>query len=58
MPVGEALRQKRMVVVNDIEALTEPHFKREALVRGFRSQMAMPLTVDEQAFGEAPRAPS
>ncbi|HEX3846571.1 MAG TPA: EAL domain-containing protein [Steroidobacteraceae bacterium] len=50
-PVGEALRQKRMVVMNDIEASTEPLLKREALVRGFRSQMAMPLMVDEQAVG-------
>jgi diguanylate cyclase (GGDEF)-like protein/PAS domain S-box-containing protein len=50
-PVGEALRQKRMVVVNDIEAAAEPHLKRAALVRGFRSQMAMPLMVDDQAVG-------
>ncbi|HEX4242492.1 MAG TPA: EAL domain-containing protein [Steroidobacteraceae bacterium] len=50
-PVGEALRQKRVVVVNDIEASTEPLLKREALVRGFRSQMAMPLMVDDQAVG-------
>jgi diguanylate cyclase (GGDEF)-like protein/PAS domain S-box-containing protein len=50
-PVGKALRQKKMVVVNDIEADPNAAFKREALARGFRSQMAMPLIVDNQAIG-------
>ena len=50
-PVGKALRQKKMVVVNDIEADPNAAFKREALARGFRSQMAMPLVVDNQALG-------
>jgi diguanylate cyclase (GGDEF)-like protein/PAS domain S-box-containing protein len=50
-PVGEALRQKKMVVVNDIEAASEPLLKQAALARGFRSQMAMPLTVEGQAVG-------
>ncbi len=50
-PVGWALRQKKMVVVNDIEASSQRVLKREALARGFRSQMAMPLLVDDQAVG-------
>ena len=50
-PVGRALRQKKMVVVNDIEADPNLAFKREALARGFRSQMAMPLVVDNEALG-------
>jgi diguanylate cyclase (GGDEF)-like protein/PAS domain S-box-containing protein len=50
-PVGKALRQKKMVVVNDIEADPSAAFKREALARGFRSQMAMPLVVDNQSLG-------
>jgi diguanylate cyclase (GGDEF)-like protein/PAS domain S-box-containing protein len=49
--VGEALRRKKMVVVNDIEAAAEPLLKQAALARGFRSQMAMPLTVEDQAVG-------
>jgi diguanylate cyclase (GGDEF)-like protein/PAS domain S-box-containing protein len=50
-PVGEALRQKKMVVVNDIDAAAQPLLKQEALIRGFRSQMAMPLMVEDQAVG-------
>jgi diguanylate cyclase (GGDEF)-like protein/PAS domain S-box-containing protein len=50
-PVGWALRQKKMVVVNDIEASSQRLLKREALAHGFRSQMAMPLLVDDQAVG-------
>jgi diguanylate cyclase (GGDEF)-like protein/PAS domain S-box-containing protein len=48
-PVGESLRQKKMVVVNDIEAASHHLLKSQALARGFRSQMAMPLIVDDQA---------
>jgi diguanylate cyclase (GGDEF)-like protein/PAS domain S-box-containing protein len=50
-PVGKAIRYKKMVVVNDIE--TDPHtvFKREALARGFRSLIAMPLMVADQVEG-------
>ena len=50
-PAGEALRQRKMIVVNDIEADPQAVLKTEALARGFRSQMAMPLMVDEQAVG-------
>ena len=49
--VGRALRQKKMVVVNDIEADPNAIFKNSALVRGFRSLMAMPLMVDDAAVG-------
>ena len=49
--VGRALRLKKMVVVNDIEADPTAVFKNSALVRGFRSLMAMPLMVDDQAVG-------
>lgn len=50
-PVGKAIRYKKMVVANDIE--TDPHtvFKREALVRGFRSLIAMPLMVAGEVEG-------
>jgi diguanylate cyclase (GGDEF)-like protein/PAS domain S-box-containing protein len=49
--VGKAIRYKKMVVANDIE--TDPHtvFKREALVRGFRSLIAMPLIVADEVVG-------
>jgi diguanylate cyclase (GGDEF)-like protein len=49
--VGRALQQKKMVVVNDIEADPNAAFKNAALVRGFRSLMAMPLNVDDNAVG-------
>jgi diguanylate cyclase (GGDEF)-like protein/PAS domain S-box-containing protein len=49
--VGKAIRYKKMVVANDIE--TDPHtvYKREALARGFRSLIAMPLMVADEAVG-------
>ncbi|MGC1522444.1 MAG: EAL domain-containing protein [Steroidobacteraceae bacterium] len=50
-PVGEALRQMRMAVVNDIEAADDSPLKQEALVRGYRSQVAMPLLVEDQPVG-------
>ncbi len=50
-PVGEALRRKKMMVVNNIEAASQPLLKQQALARGYRSQMAMPLMVDGQAAG-------
>jgi diguanylate cyclase (GGDEF)-like protein/PAS domain S-box-containing protein len=50
-PVGRALHQKKMMVVNDIEAAEDPFLKPEALARGFRSQMAMPLMVEDRAVG-------
>ncbi len=57
--VGKAIRYKKMVVVNDIE--TDPHtvFKREALARGFRSLIAMPLMVADEVVGvpSMPRKP-
>jgi diguanylate cyclase (GGDEF)-like protein/PAS domain S-box-containing protein len=49
--VGRALKQKKMVVINDIEADETFGFKREALARGFRSQMAMPLIVGDTVSG-------
>jgi diguanylate cyclase (GGDEF)-like protein/PAS domain S-box-containing protein len=50
-PVGKAIRSKKMVVSNDIE--TDPHlmFKRQALARGFRSLIAMPLMVAGEVVG-------
>jgi len=50
-PVGRALHQKKMMVVNDIEAAEDPFLKTEALALGFRSQMAMPLMVEDRAVG-------
>jgi diguanylate cyclase (GGDEF)-like protein/PAS domain S-box-containing protein len=50
-PVGDALRRKKVMVVNDIEAASQPLLKQEALLRGFRSQIAMPLMVGDQAVG-------
>jgi diguanylate cyclase (GGDEF)-like protein/PAS domain S-box-containing protein len=50
-PVGWALRQRKMVVVNDIEASSQYPFKQQALARGFYSQVAMPLMVEGQAVG-------
>src|SRR5882757_1405557 len=50
-PVGKAIRHKKMVVANDIE--TDPHlqFKRQALARGFRSLIVMPLMVADEVAG-------
>jgi diguanylate cyclase (GGDEF)-like protein/PAS domain S-box-containing protein len=48
-PVGEALRQKKTVVVNDIEGDSELLLKHQTLARGFRSLIAMPLMVESQA---------
>jgi diguanylate cyclase (GGDEF)-like protein/PAS domain S-box-containing protein len=50
-PVGKALLLKKMVVMNDIEADPHAAFKGAALARGFRSQMAMPLMVEDQPLG-------
>jgi diguanylate cyclase (GGDEF)-like protein/PAS domain S-box-containing protein len=50
-PVGEALRRRKLMVVNDIEAASQPLLKQAALLRGFRSQIAMPLMVGDQAVG-------
>jgi diguanylate cyclase (GGDEF)-like protein/PAS domain S-box-containing protein len=49
--VGMAIRYRKIVVANDIE--TDPHavFKREALARGYRSLIAMPLLVAEEVVG-------
>ncbi len=50
-PVGKALQQKKMVVVNDIQADPNAAFQRAALSRGFRSQIALPLLVQDQPIG-------
>jgi diguanylate cyclase (GGDEF)-like protein/PAS domain S-box-containing protein len=49
--VGAAIREKTMIVTNDIEA--DPHFvfKRDALARGYRSMIAMPLLVAGEPVG-------
>jgi len=49
--VGAAIREKTMIVTNDIEA--DPHFvfKRDALARGYRSMIAMPLLVADEPVG-------
>jgi diguanylate cyclase (GGDEF)-like protein/PAS domain S-box-containing protein len=49
--VGKAIRYKKIVVANDIE--TDPHtvFKQEALARGYRSLIAMPLIVADEVVG-------
>jgi diguanylate cyclase (GGDEF)-like protein/PAS domain S-box-containing protein len=46
--VGQAIRYKKMIVANNIEA--DPHavFKREALSRGYRSLIAMPLMESDE----------
>lgn len=50
-PVGQAIRFKKMVVANDIETDPRTWFKREALARGFRSLIAMPLIVANEVAG-------
>jgi diguanylate cyclase (GGDEF)-like protein len=49
--VGQCVRQKKMIVSNDIEV--DPHTvsKREALSRGYRSMIAMPLMVADEVTG-------
>jgi diguanylate cyclase (GGDEF)-like protein/PAS domain S-box-containing protein len=49
--VGRALKLKKMVVINDVEAESNAEFKQQALARGFKSQMAMPLMVGDEAVG-------
>ncbi|HLZ96758.1 MAG TPA: diguanylate cyclase, partial [Steroidobacteraceae bacterium] len=49
--VGTAIREKKMVVVNDIESDLHVICKREALERGYRSMIAMPLLVADEAVG-------
>ncbi|HEY2685520.1 MAG TPA: EAL domain-containing protein [Steroidobacteraceae bacterium] len=49
--VGRALQSKKMVIINDIEADPTAALKQEALARGFRSQMAMPLLVGDEPVG-------
>jgi diguanylate cyclase (GGDEF)-like protein/PAS domain S-box-containing protein len=49
--VGKALRSRKIVVMNDIETDPQAAFKREALARGFRSLVAIPLTVGDAAVG-------
>src|SRR6202521_2051818 len=48
---GQALRSKGAVVANDVE--NDPHivFKREALARGYRSLVALPLLLEGEAIG-------
>ncbi|HVK54837.1 MAG TPA: EAL domain-containing protein, partial [Burkholderiales bacterium] len=45
---GQALREKKLIVANNIE--TDPHiiYKREALSRGYRSLVALPMLVRNQ----------
>jgi len=50
-PVGTAIRDKTMIVVNDIEADSRLIAKGEALARGYRSMIAMPLLVADEAVG-------
>jgi diguanylate cyclase (GGDEF)-like protein/PAS domain S-box-containing protein len=50
-PVGQALRQRKIVVENDIGASSQPLLKQQARSHGFRSQIAMPLLVEDQAVG-------
>ncbi|MEO6435817.1 MAG: EAL domain-containing protein [Tepidisphaeraceae bacterium] len=49
--VGQALRDKKIVVANDIETDSHVVFKQEALVRGYRSLAVLPLVVGEDAVG-------
>jgi diguanylate cyclase (GGDEF)-like protein/PAS domain S-box-containing protein len=49
--VGTAIREKTMIVANDIEADPNMVCKREALARGFRSMIAMPLLVADEPVG-------
>ena len=49
--VGQALRDKKIVVANDIETDAHVVFKQEALARGYRSLAVLPLVVGEDAVG-------
>ena len=48
---GQALRQKIPIVVNDIGAAAGLAFRQEALKRGYRSVMALPLLQQDEAIG-------
>ncbi len=45
---GQALRSKSLVVANDIESDSRVVFKAEALSRGYRSLVALPLLVEDE----------
>jgi diguanylate cyclase (GGDEF)-like protein/PAS domain S-box-containing protein len=45
--VGQALRQRKVMVANDIANDPQVIFKREALARGYRSHVVLPLVVNE-----------
>lgn len=45
---GQALRQRNVIVVNDIENDQRVVFRKEALARGYRSLAALPLLVDDE----------
>lgn len=48
---GRALREKKPVVANDVETDPKVIFKQEALSRGYRSLVALPLMVEGAAIG-------
>jgi len=49
--VGRVLREKRLLVCNDIQADAEVVFKEAALSRGYRSFAALPLLMGGKMFG-------
>ncbi len=46
---GQALRQHQVIVANDVEADERVVFKQQALTRGYRSLIALPLLVEGKA---------
>jgi len=46
---GQALLQKSVIVANDIESDERVMFRHEALARGYRSLIALPLLVEDKA---------
>jgi PAS domain S-box-containing protein len=50
-PAGTSIRDGRTVVVRDAATDTTVAWRSEMLARGFRSVVALPLTIDDVAFG-------
>jgi PAS domain S-box-containing protein len=51
-PVGDVIRQRKACDVHHLEALAgQQHWAQEALQRGYRSLLAVPLAHAEQTFG-------
>jgi PAS domain S-box-containing protein len=50
-PAGTSIRERRTVLVRDVERNETLAWREEMLARGFRSMVALPIIVDDSVFG-------